>query len=170
MYFTAKLNQPCRANITFTFVLNINIIWQRNSKSEFRPHKNKQKINTIYHNNKKCTNSEVSSWNTKICKVYQTQGFYCVKKHFFKWTVWIFDRVWNNDGNFLATTPPFSTPSQVDESYPREKQPPPICCGIAASSRNCKRNCEWHADVDKLMSFTMRRLNPRRMVKPSLTL
>ena len=103
--------------------------------------------------------------------VYQTHGFYRMKMvFFFKRTVWIFDRMWNNDANFLATTSPISTPLHVDEFYSCEEQPPTIFCGIAASSRNCKRNHEWHIDVAKLMTSPIRRLRPQWIVSPSLTL
>ena len=78
--------------------------------------------------------------------------------------------IYHNDANLSAMTPPISMPSQVDKLYPRKEQPPEIFFGIAASLSNWKRNRKWHADVARLMPSLMRRLNPQRMVMPSLNL
>ena len=123
----------------------------------------------IYHNTLK--------YNTYRCKLL-TVIFYSLSDPriltcefvFVQTNCITFRKMWNNDTNLLATTPPNLTPLIVDESYYRKEQPPLCFCRIAASLLNCKQVREWHADVAKLMPFTMRYPRPRWMVRPYITL
>ena len=63
-------------------------------ESEFQPQKNKQKINTIDHNNNNCTNCEVSYWNKKHnCRIRSRDGLLVDNTKTINRSIW---RLWSN--------------------------------------------------------------------------
>ena len=73
--------------------------------------------------------------NTKICNIYQTQGFYRVI-FFVKMSCMSFRKNVKQRCLFLGNKTIVLTPSLVDESYPCEEQLPPIFYDIAVFPRN----------------------------------